>query len=122
MQPITNISDMLNIIDAVCADPHSVLGMHRVETDGKSRLVARVFIPGARSVAVVCPSTNGRWPLDMVHRDGFFDGVVKGRSQAIWFTNLDIKNTAAINKNDSAPPRLPTGIEAKGSLAINEVR
>ncbi|MCL2397484.1 MAG: 1,4-alpha-glucan branching protein GlgB [Defluviitaleaceae bacterium] len=77
------MNEILQIIGANYADPHRVLGMHEVFVDGAKKLVARVFIPGAVAVRVICPAGKDCWPLGMIHKDGFFEGEITGR--AGWF-------------------------------------
>jgi len=55
-------------------DPFSVLGLHRQGGDGA--LVARTFQPQASGVAIVDLGSGRATPLNRIHPEGFFEGVV----------------------------------------------
>ncbi|MCL2350553.1 MAG: 1,4-alpha-glucan branching protein GlgB [Defluviitaleaceae bacterium] len=72
-------TEVLQIIHAEYADPHRVLGMHATPHG----LFARVFVPDAVSVHVLCQATSECWPLTQIHEDGFFEGEITGHDE--WF-------------------------------------
>ena len=64
--------------------PHTVLGMHEVEEDGKKCVVVRAFIPGAQTITVVDANTRRlKYPMERIHEDGFFEVIIPDREE--WF-------------------------------------
>ena len=49
----TKLYDIFHIVNGEHGDPHTVLGMHEVEQDGKKMVAVRAFLPGAESIVVV---------------------------------------------------------------------
>jgi 1,4-alpha-glucan branching enzyme len=68
--------DLQQIIRAEHGDPFRVLGMHRVSVGGEIRLVVRVFIPGAREVALLGTGIVSPRTLERVHDAGFFEALL----------------------------------------------
>ncbi|MDF2612712.1 MAG: glgB [Clostridia bacterium] len=63
-----------------CNDPHSVLGMHTMEEEGRTSLVVRAFCPTACSVEVISvEDSTKRYPLLSCEDSGIFEGVIKKR-------------------------------------------
>ena len=84
-----NMLELQQLLSAVCANPHHILGLHEVQRSAEREgvLVARVFNPGAQNVTVVdALDASLRWPLEKIHADGFFEGVIEGRGK--WFPYL----------------------------------
>ena len=78
-----NLLELQQIINSSHGDPHHILGMHEIKTPEGAGLAVRAFIPQAKKIVVLDPQKPG-WELELpiVHRDGFFEGVIK-RSK--WF-------------------------------------
>ncbi|MCL2286447.1 MAG: 1,4-alpha-glucan branching protein GlgB [Firmicutes bacterium] len=77
---LTNIGELMQIIEGNHADPHHILGMHGVQLNGEDYTVVRVFNPDAAEVEVFNPATpNVRHKLEMEHKAGFFSAVLPKR-------------------------------------------
>lgn len=79
-----SIAPSKKVIKAIVAgnhgDPFAVFGMHADTPDGS--LVVRTFQPQADAVAVIAVgSTQPIAPLEKIHRDGLFAGVLRGYTQ-----------------------------------------
>ena len=66
-----------SISDGSHGDPFSVLGLHEVEIDGKSKLVLRAFRPEAKSITAVI--NKKKYELEPVSTDGLFERVFSRR-------------------------------------------
>ena len=80
-----SIHDIYKIINLNHSDPHSILGMHKVDMqNGRSFMAVRVFIPGASEILVYSLSTKKLVAaLSKIHQDGFFEGICPGATE--WF-------------------------------------
>ena len=79
-----NMNELQLIVNAAHGDPHTVLGMHEIELDGKECLVVRVFNPQAQNVTVIDDKYPSRtYPMDRIHSEGFFECVIPTRKK--WF-------------------------------------
>ncbi|MGJ3244003.1 MAG: 1,4-alpha-glucan branching protein GlgB [Opitutales bacterium] len=71
------------ILNAEAGQPHAVLGMHPWKKGEKQGLVVRCFLPQALTCEVVdvehCPEK--RYPMEQVHRAGFFEGFIDAKEQ-----------------------------------------
>ena len=84
MITIKHLNELFQIINGEHADPHTVLGMHEVEEDGKKCVVVRAFIPGAQTITVVDANTRRlKYPMERIHEDGFFEVIIPDREE--WF-------------------------------------
>ncbi len=52
MITIKHLNELFQIINGEHADPHTVLGMHEVEEDGKKCVVVRAFIPSTQKAEI----------------------------------------------------------------------
>jgi 1,4-alpha-glucan branching enzyme len=68
------------IVHSSHQDPFDVLGAHLVKVGGKEAVVVRAFLPQARDVSVLEVAANLEYPMKQVHSDGFFEAVVKTRT------------------------------------------
>ena len=89
MNPSTlSDDDFYPLIEARHFDPFKFLGVR--EFQGSQ--FARVFRPDVSEVAVVDASDdNRRFPLNRVHADGLFEGVLRGADQAFDYV-LEMKS------------------------------
>ena len=83
-----NLQELQSLLSAQAADPHHILGMHEIERNGEACLAVRAFIPQAREICVTDAAngdsqTQQRYPMELVHEDGFFEVVITDREQ--WF-------------------------------------
>ncbi|MCD8214735.1 MAG: 1,4-alpha-glucan branching protein GlgB [Clostridiales bacterium] len=78
-----NFIELQRVISADCGDPHHILGMHEIEKDGKAALVVRALNPQAKEISVIDVKKGTEYPLEKIHQDGFFEGLIKGRRK--WF-------------------------------------
>ncbi len=78
---IINKRDLDALLNANHWQPHSLLGMHPTKIKGKLCLVVRAFLREAASCEVVDLETDERYPLQKIAEEGFFEGVIKGRSE-----------------------------------------
>ena len=81
LKEITSINTVNELLKAEYGDPHSVLGMHEEENDGKDILVVRELIPGAVSINVVEKKSGKHYKMEKIHDDGFFETVIKRRKR-----------------------------------------
>ncbi len=81
-----NFIELQRVISADCGDPHHILGMHEIEHNGKPALVVRVLNPQAKAVTVIDVKKGSEYPLQKIHEDGFFEGIIKGRKK--WFSYM----------------------------------
>lgn len=79
-----NFIELQRVVSADCGDPHHILGMHEIEKNGKAALVVRVLNPQAKEVSVIDVKKGNEYPLEKIHADGFFEGLIKGRKK--WFS------------------------------------
>ncbi|MCC8014200.1 MAG: 1,4-alpha-glucan branching protein GlgB [Eubacterium sp.] len=79
-----NFIELQRVISADCGDPHHILGMHEIEKNGKPALVVRVLNPQVKEVTVIDVKKGNEYPLEKIHADGFFEGIIKGRKK--WFS------------------------------------
>jgi len=70
------------IIQTEHHDPFQILGLHKVETSGKPAIVVRAFRPDATSVYVVDVRNGDKFPMQKLHKAGFFEVVIDKRSEA----------------------------------------
>ena len=65
----TNMHELMQIIEGGYANPHGILGIHKLGTGW----IIRVFNPSAASVEVFFPEGQpGRFPMDKIHTAGVF--------------------------------------------------
>lgn len=71
------------ITKVACGHPHAILGMHPCKAGKKKALVVRAYLDDAVSCEVVdLSSPSGqRYPLKRLSADGFFEGVLEGRTE-----------------------------------------
>ena len=81
-----NTTEILQTTGATLADPHRILGMHEIATDGTTKLYVRAFLPTATGVTVLDPTTQDHFPLTKIHADGFYEGEITDRTK--WFRYL----------------------------------
>ena len=103
-----NLADMQLIINAQHGDPHTVLGMHEIEKDGKAVLAVRAFVPQAKEMSVYDPKDpDKKYKMNLIHTDGFFEGIITDRSK--WFrymfdiTSYDDNNWQCYDAYSFAP-------------------
>lgn len=75
-------SELESITQVDCAQPHSILGMHPSQQKDRSVQTVRAYLGDACSCEVVDVSRpdGPRYALKQISEDGFFEGVLKGRS------------------------------------------
>jgi len=62
-------------------DPFHILGMHRVELEGRTAVAIRAFLPRTHEAWVVRgPGQEGLAPMRRIHADGFFEAVFPGEA------------------------------------------
>ncbi len=66
--------DVQRLVSASHEDPFAVLGPHAVE----GGVAVRIFLPTAKSVAVIGKAGGGRHEAERVHADGLFEAFVPG--------------------------------------------
>jgi 1,4-alpha-glucan branching enzyme len=68
------------IIHSSHADPFSILGAHKIQSDTESAIVIRAFLPEASEVSVVDLSRPQQFPMKRIHKDGLFEVIVEDKS------------------------------------------
>lgn len=84
MLTTTKLYDIFHIVNGEHADPHTILGMHEMEQDGKKVLTVRAFLPEAERITVIDDANKRKkYPMERLHTDGFFEVIIEERSE--WF-------------------------------------
>jgi len=73
--------EIQKIIYSMHPDPFEVLGAHTVKWGGKDAIAIRAFLPEADQVTVVNEGTGQRYPMKKLHKDGFFEAVIRGEEE-----------------------------------------
>ncbi len=69
-------AEIKRVLRAEHSEPFRVLGPHRVNGNGQSRLAIRTFQPYAKDVTIVFDNQLPPCPAVRLHSDGFFEAVV----------------------------------------------
>jgi 1,4-alpha-glucan branching enzyme len=69
------------IIHSACSDPFEVLGAHRIKWGGRECVAVRAFLPDVAEATVVDTSSGREYPMKRLHRDGFFEAVVREKAE-----------------------------------------
>ena len=84
MLTTTKLYDIFHIVNGEHSDPHTVLGMHEIEEDGRKAVVVRAFLPGAAGITVIdYANKRKKYPMERLHADGFFEVMIADRED--WF-------------------------------------
>ena len=84
MLTTTKLYDIFHIVNGEHSDPHTVLGMHEMEEDGRKAVVVRAFLPNAAGINVIDYSNKRKkYPMERLHADGFFEVTIADREE--WF-------------------------------------
>ncbi|MBP5469802.1 MAG: 1,4-alpha-glucan branching enzyme, partial [Candidatus Riflebacteria bacterium] len=62
-------------------DPYQVLGAHECEQEGKKVVAVRAFLPDAVKAEAIDLNTGTAFPMEKLHDAGFFEAVIKERTQ-----------------------------------------
>lgn len=82
MQPTLSQKEIGALLGADLADSFGVLGMHRVQLEGKDALVVRTFLPDAREVAVIeRDGGEERFAATRLCEEGVFEAVIPGKGE-----------------------------------------
>jgi 1,4-alpha-glucan branching enzyme len=68
------------IVHSAHRDPFAVLGAHIVKSANKECVALRAFLPEAAEVGVVDLQSHQVYPMRKVHKDGFFEAVVRNKT------------------------------------------
>ena len=84
MLTTTKLYDIFHIVNGEHSDPHTVLGMHEMEEDGRKAVVVRAFLPHAEGITVIdYANKRKKYPMERLHADGFFEVTIADREE--WF-------------------------------------
>ena len=84
MLTTTKLHDIFHIVNGEHSDPHTVLGMHEMEEDGRKAVVVRAFLPNAAGITVIdYANKRKKYPMERLHADGFFEVTIADREE--WF-------------------------------------
>ena len=84
MLTTTKLYDIFHIVNGEHSDPHTVLGMHKMEEDGRKAVVVRAFLPHAAGITVIdYANKRKKYPMERLHADGFFEVTIADREE--WF-------------------------------------
>ena len=84
MLTTTKLYDIFHIVNGEHSDPHTVLGMHEMEEDGRKAVVVRAFLPYAAGITVIdYANKRKKYPMERLHEDGFFEVTIADREE--WF-------------------------------------
>jgi 1,4-alpha-glucan branching enzyme len=84
MKTTAPVDEVYRVIYSDHHDPFRILGSHTIVRDGSTVVVVRSFLPLAESVSVIATEaeTGGKeYPMEKIHKDGFFEVVITDRSQ-----------------------------------------
>ena len=84
---IVRQKDFNSITSLCCDQPHSILGMHSIEFNGKLSLVARAYVPDAINCEIIDIEVpqGSRYKLQKISNDGFFEGIIMDRSDVFLY-------------------------------------
>ena len=102
-------NDIEKILHADHHDPFAVLGAHLVHVPGGEPVVAvRAYLPDASAAWVVEDSTRAEHPMELIHREGFFEAVFPGHQEvfAYWLKKAHPDGSTALT------------LQADGQLAV----
>jgi len=84
MLTTTKLYDIFHIVNGEHSDPHTVLGMHEMEENGRKAVVVRAFLPHAAGITVIdYANKRKKYPMERLHADGFFEVTIADREE--WF-------------------------------------
>ena len=84
MLTTTKLYNIFHIVNGEHSDPHTVLGMHEMEEDGRKAVVVRAFLPDAAGITVIdYANKRKKYPMERLHADGFFEVTIADREE--WF-------------------------------------
>ena len=84
MLTTTKLYDIFHIVNGEHSDPHTVLGMHEMEEDGRKAVVVRAFLSDAAGITVIdYANKRKKYPMERLHADGFFEVTIADREE--WF-------------------------------------
>ena len=84
MLTTTKLYDIFHIVNGEHSDPHTVLGMHEMEEDGRKAVVVRAFLSNAAGITVIdYANKRKKYPMERLHADGFFEVTIADREE--WF-------------------------------------
>ena len=69
------------IVNSAHPDPFEILGAHVIKWAGKECLAVRAFLPDAAGVTVVDLQTGQEYPMKRLHKDGFFEALIRNRNE-----------------------------------------
>ncbi|OGO89580.1 MAG: 1,4-alpha-glucan branching enzyme [Clostridiales bacterium GWE2_32_10] len=70
----TNETELYEIMESRHKDPHHILGMHKIEFEGKEFIVVRAYIPQARTIYVKTENKDDTlYEMNKIHESGFFE-------------------------------------------------
>ncbi len=72
-----NLTEIFQIVSSNHANPHNILGMHKVRFKKKDMLAIRLFHPGCKEVEVVrSDDPSETYKMTKLHEDGFFEAII----------------------------------------------
>ena len=69
------------IVHSAYQDPFEILGAHVIKWAGKECVAVRAFLPDAAGVAVVDSRSGREYPMKRLHKDGFFEAVIRDKAE-----------------------------------------
>lgn len=80
MRQIIDNESIEAIVNTDHYDPFQILGMHKVQLEGKQPfMVVRAFLPDAVCAQIVDFVTGKRYPMNRLHEAGFFEAIIEDR-------------------------------------------
>ena len=110
-QVILSQAEFQSITQATCGAPHDLLGMHPLKKS-KARpggLVVRAFLGGVEQCEVVdLEQKDKRYPLKRISEDGFFEGVIEGRTEVFPYRLRVVQTNGEVRQFHDPYRFLPT--------------
>ena len=115
MQPTLSQEEIGALLGADLADSFGVLGMHRVQLQGKDALVVRTFLPDAREVVVIGKDGGEEsFAATRVCEEGVFEAVIPGEGELFPYEGKGGRADSAI--------RTLSGRSWEGTISICSTR
>ncbi|MEO6569436.1 MAG: hypothetical protein ABIO94_11790, partial [Opitutaceae bacterium] len=115
---ILSQSDLVSLLGAQHASPHSVLGMHPVTRKGVAGVVVRALVSGAETCAVVDLSDDEVKPMTRLAPQGLFE-VFWGKRPEVFRYQLRVTHRGEIRQFSDSYSFLPT-LGAQDLYLFNE--
>lgn len=92
MEPTVSREMVEKIIRNEHYDPFEILGPHEVTQNEQKKWVVRAYIPDSQSVAILNPKTKKEYPMQSVHNEHFFEGILNHKNLFMYQLKITANN------------------------------